>query len=1239
MTPPAPSRRILAAAFALGLFTIAAQTVLLREYLVLFRGSELAVGCFFAAWFLWIAVAATGSARMPRLAAWAARRPGTLLAAQPVAAAAAFVVPAVVRQALGVPAYEPSPPAVLAVGALAAALPVSVLTGLLFPALAAGDATRAYVAETAGAVVGGAIATAGALLGADGLVTLGVAGLVAAAAAGPIAARERGGRAACAVAGAAMAAVLVPPAGPAIRGAVADQRLAASIEGAERVAEEHTPYGVVTTARVPGQVVVLADGAVEASWPPGPDVEARAALLASQPRARDRAVVLGPGRLDLASALARYFGAVEVVAADGAALAASRAAREASGAPSLPPGIRFVEADPRAWMRGGEGGGADLVVIGTGEPSTLPANRLHTADCFRDAASRLASGGVFAASVPSAGNYVGTELLRYGQSAYATLSEVFADVAIVPGDRALLIASAAAGQPTADPAVLAKRYAAFAPSPPPFPPEAFAGLVQPERAGFVRDLYAAGAPGDLVNRDDRPLAPFLHLLAFLQRSDSGGSRLLWGVREAGAGLLAALLVLFGVFAASRSRGGQGGPSLQIAVAGATSIASSVVVMAAFQASVGALYGEVGAATALTMAGLAIGAAAARRLAGSRAARLGYPLVATAALALSPLATNAAAGLGPSGARAAFGAIFLALGALAGAAWPIAGAGLPAATRAAALEAADHWGAAIAAGIGGVIVLAVHGTDGALLALAGLNLVPLVASAARRLPATRAAGPAIPAAVAFLGLAALVTWHATTAPDPGLSPRLSDRDLRRIEQFSSARAETSPIEHHVLDGVAASPPPDGRAFAAATRAAAPDVAGWGGPLNLAVSVGSDGQVRGAGVIAHSETPAYVRDLPAFLDRFRGADVRHGCGLPPGVDAMTGATVTRDAVSASVAATCRALASGPLGIPVAAAAGDRAWWDPLLDPRVAWVLLLLAGAVVVHLRGSARVRLAFLAAAALVGGAVLNVSVSAQSLLDVARIRLPGLGANAPLLLLLAGVLGIAVLLGPVWCAHACPLGAAQELVSRAAGRWVRPAAVPERLRAAKYAVLALMPLALFASEPGAWLAWDPLPVAFSGTFTGSSWAMVALVAVGSAVAFRFWCRAFCPVGALLGLFNGVARRIGLVPPRRYGACDLGVTGPADRDCLHPNRCVREPAREDAAVATPPRRLAALVAIAIAAVLVAGWIALDASGTAALPGSGASAGVRRIDGDRVRGLIQEGRLSDRDARWWVPAPQQQ
>jgi hypothetical protein len=54
--------------FSYGLFTIAAQTLLFREFVTAFEGNDIGVGIFFGSWFLWVGLGALLVRRWDRLA-------------------------------------------------------------------------------------------------------------------------------------------------------------------------------------------------------------------------------------------------------------------------------------------------------------------------------------------------------------------------------------------------------------------------------------------------------------------------------------------------------------------------------------------------------------------------------------------------------------------------------------------------------------------------------------------------------------------------------------------------------------------------------------------------------------------------------------------------------------------------------------------------------------------------------------------------------------------------------------------------------------------------------------------------------------------------------------------------------------------------------------------------------------------------------------------------------------------
>ncbi len=55
--------------FSYGLFSIAAQSLLFREFITSFEDNDISVGIFFASWFLWVGGGALLVSKSQRLAA------------------------------------------------------------------------------------------------------------------------------------------------------------------------------------------------------------------------------------------------------------------------------------------------------------------------------------------------------------------------------------------------------------------------------------------------------------------------------------------------------------------------------------------------------------------------------------------------------------------------------------------------------------------------------------------------------------------------------------------------------------------------------------------------------------------------------------------------------------------------------------------------------------------------------------------------------------------------------------------------------------------------------------------------------------------------------------------------------------------------------------------------------------------------------------------------------------------
>ena len=204
------------------------------------------------------------------------------------------------------------------------------------------------------------------------------------------------------------------------------------------------------------------------------------------------------------------------------------------------------------------------------------------------------------------------------------------------------------------------------------------------------------------------------------------------------------------------------------------------------------------------------------------------------------------------------------------------------------------------------------------------------------------------------------------------------------------------------------------------------------------------------------------------------------------------------------------------------------------------------------------------------------------------------------------------------------------------------------RLVKYLLLALMTL-LFATTLKSTLASDdPLVTVFAH---GRSLILLCLATLLVGLAFlypRFWCRTICPAGAFLSLLNGIRLLRRLTPSVSPPACIYGVREGRDLDCLCCDRCRRPGHQEQQALTRPliwtaaPSVNAGLLVSSVALALIiavqtaATWrgeiAERRAQGQAEMIGRGA----RPADMKRLRYLIDQGNLSDREALFYKSAP---
>ncbi len=591
---------------AVGFTSTIAQVVLMRELVATFYGNELLFGLVLAAWLAWVAVGSWGLARLAERRQW-----GTRTFAAGLALAAALFPTQIalvrdVRALLGVTpgAFVEFGPMVVAVVLILA--PLCLLGGFLFTLGArltveqGSTAGRAYVWESAGAVVGGTLFSFLLIRWLDpfqtALLVAAVNLTVALQLLKPVTCSLK--RSLICLFLLALAAL---PLGHHLHTATLRWQWSDLAFAAD------SPYGRITIQARDGQRVFYENGMLAFETQGTFPEEVAHFPLLMHPDPRSVLLVGGGVAGDVREILKHPVAGVTYVELDPLLIEAAQAHLPPEDAAVLnDPRVTLILSDGRLYVKTARRT-FDVVILDLPEPATGALNRFYTQEFFEEVHAVLNPGGVFALGLPSAENYWSPELARRNASVYHTLHRVFPEVIVLPGEHNFFLASDAPLE--TDPAVLAGRLTERGIETRWVTPGYIEYIFTTDRFAQVRQELEA-TTGVRFNRDLTPICYYYDLVLWLSlfypnlrgAFESTSLVNLWWV--VGLLVLVALLV--------RWRRGWAVP-FAIAGIGLAEMTLEVVILFAFQVLHGYVYAEVSLIVTAFMAGLALGGAASNRL--------------------------------------------------------------------------------------------------------------------------------------------------------------------------------------------------------------------------------------------------------------------------------------------------------------------------------------------------------------------------------------------------------------------------------------------------------------------------------------------------------------------------------------------------------------------------------------------------------------------------------------------------
>ncbi|MHB8095638.1 MAG: spermidine synthase [Candidatus Aminicenantales bacterium] len=583
-------------ALVMGFLAAAFQIFLLREFSVHFFGNELTFGFVLASWLLWSGL---GSLIAPRFRA-SRETLDRFYYISILLFVGSLVILRFSRFPLGIRPGEligPAPALCFALGlCLLSAFPL----GLLFvfnSGRAGGDVPRVYLFESLGAALGALVTDLGLV---------------------PFLSNWRG----AAVAAAGSAAVVFWTFGRkkrpawflAVLGCLA--ALAVFDFPAQRiwwkpfrlVRSVDTPYGKLQAIRTGKQVSLYANGLPVFSYPDPVAFEGAVHFALLQNPEAGSVLLVGGGIGGGLEEVLKYRRAeVDYVELDPGIIRLSREVLpEKAGAAADDPRVRVHFEDGRAYL-GRTKKIYDAILLNLPEPATAQINRFYTREFFDLVNSRLSENGVFSFVVPSSENYIGPELLRFLASLQATLSSVFPEVSIIPGDTNVFLASRS--PLTTDPVILTRRMEEMGLRTTSINSALLRSRLNPLRTGYLRERIRE-APA-LLNRDLAPAGYFFHSVLWSSPFKGVNAALLKTVSTVSGWwtiavpvLAYALLLAFLFFRTRRAPFDQ---LIPLGTMGLTTIVIELAAVIAFQSYYGYVYGKIALLLAAFMAGLSAGA--------------------------------------------------------------------------------------------------------------------------------------------------------------------------------------------------------------------------------------------------------------------------------------------------------------------------------------------------------------------------------------------------------------------------------------------------------------------------------------------------------------------------------------------------------------------------------------------------------------------------------------------------------
>ncbi len=629
----------------IGFSAIASQIVLVRELLIVFYGNELSMAFMFAGWLIGGAI---GGVSLGALSDKIKDRVPVFCACQIALSAMlpiSIMVIRFVRPILGINPGEIIPIYTIALSSLIILLPICATLGFMFSlasriykpesGMGASRIGEVYALEAIGAMVGGAITGFILIRYISSIQTMGVLSFLLSGSAIILFRHIGSSRYKIIARSIATAAFSLYIMLWLFNGWQAIDKYSLDIEwrGSELLASKNSNFGNIVVTKKGGQFSFFDNGLRLYTVPDRPTAEEAAHFALLEHPNPKKVLLIGGGAGGLLGEIARHpVDRIDYVELDPLII---KMAKEYAGGESRSqlsgPKVSIIFEDGRRYIKR-TAEKYDVIIINIGDPYTAGLNRFYTLEFFKEAMKVMNQGGVISFGLSASESYIGEELADFLRSIYATLSRVFPDVKVIPGETAYFLASNSKDILTYDYKLLMQRAKSRALELVYVREYYLSSRMSPELITYTENVIRDS--GKIrINRDFKPSAYYYGIIAWAKRFKD--SSLVTALKSIDEKLILSVIVLvyiailvIGLGQLARRRLFKDAAILSILVNGFSQMSFQIILLLAFQMIYGYMFYKLGIILAAFMAGIGLGGwLGSKRLLPGNAVKDKYTLIA------------------------------------------------------------------------------------------------------------------------------------------------------------------------------------------------------------------------------------------------------------------------------------------------------------------------------------------------------------------------------------------------------------------------------------------------------------------------------------------------------------------------------------------------------------------------------------------------------------------------------------